>query len=74
LRKTALTGVRSQPIDRIDGGAAAWVDPYAAESPEEYFARTSEVHFSVRSLLLLKWPRIAEPLEPIDCGGLPPTR
>ena len=44
---------------RVDAGAATAIDPYAAESPEEFFAVTSECHFSTPAVLLDEMPAIA---------------
>ena len=35
------------------------IDPYASESPEEFFAVTSEYHFSAPQLLEAQMPEVA---------------
>jgi Mlc titration factor MtfA (ptsG expression regulator) len=44
---------------RIDAGGDSAIDPYAAEAPEEFFAVTSEYHFSAPSLLAAEMPAVA---------------
>jgi len=44
---------------RVDAGEETAVDPYAAEAPEEFFAVTSEYHFSAPSVLATEMPAIA---------------
>lgn len=44
---------------RVDRGGDTAVDPYASESPEEFFAVTSELHFSAPALLQEEMPEIA---------------
>jgi Mlc titration factor MtfA (ptsG expression regulator) len=44
---------------RVDAGEETALDPYAAEAPEEFFAVTSEYHFSAPSLLATEMPAIA---------------
>ncbi len=45
------------------GRRSAGIDPYAAESPEEYFAVTSELHFSQPRLLARAAPAVAALLQ-----------
>lgn len=45
--------------ERVDAGEDTAVDPYAAEAPEEFFAVTSEYHFSAPSVLATEMPAIA---------------
>jgi Mlc titration factor MtfA (ptsG expression regulator) len=47
---------------RVDAGEETAVDPYAAEAPEEFFAVTSEYHFSAPSVLATEMPAIASHL------------
>lgn len=44
---------------RVDAGAATDIDAYAAEAPEEFFAVTSEYHFSAPALLARDMPTVA---------------
>jgi len=44
---------------RVDAGEDTAIDPYAAEAPEEFFAVTSEYHFSAPSVLATEMPAIA---------------
>ncbi|MET1161188.1 MAG: M90 family metallopeptidase [Pseudoxanthomonas sp.] len=45
--------------DRVDRGKDTPIDPYAAESPEEFFAVVSEYHFSAPELLQTEMPKVA---------------
>jgi Mlc titration factor MtfA (ptsG expression regulator) len=45
---------------RIDNGEDTALDPYAAESPAEFFAVLSEVFFADPTLLLQEYPKIYE--------------
>lgn len=45
--------------ERLDAGQESPIDPYAAEAPEEFFAVTSEYHFSAPSLLQAEFPAVA---------------
>lgn len=47
----------------VDHGRHTAIDPYAAEAPEEYFAVTSEMHFSQPQPLREAEPRVAALLE-----------
>ncbi|WP_448102474.1 M90 family metallopeptidase [Luteibacter jiangsuensis] len=47
----------------VDRGRRTAIDPYAAEAPEEYFAVTSELHFSQPALLREAEPDVAALLE-----------
>lgn len=40
-------------------GAANGIDPYAAQSPEEFFAVVSEYHFSTPDILAARMPAVA---------------
>ena len=44
---------------RVDGGRRTRLDPYAAESPEEFFAVASEYHFSAPRELRAELPEVA---------------
>lgn len=46
----------------VDAGRETRVDPYAAEAPEEFFAVTSEYHFSAPEALREAMPAVAEHL------------
>lgn len=48
---------------RVDAGRDTTIDPYAAESPEEFFAVTSEYHFSAPQVLRARLPRVAAHLQ-----------
>ncbi len=48
---------------RVDRGEDTAVDPYASESPEEFFAVTSELHFSAPALLQSELPAVAAHLQ-----------
>ena len=50
-------------VDRVDRGRDTDIDPYAAESPEEFFAVASEYHFSDPRLLRAQMPKVAAHLE-----------
>ena len=43
----------------MDAGGDSAIDPYAAEAPEEFFAVTSEYHFSAPALLAAEMPAVA---------------
>ena len=47
---------------RVDAGEETWIDPYAAESPAEFFAVTSEVFFEAPDLLQAEYPAVYEQL------------
>jgi Mlc titration factor MtfA (ptsG expression regulator) len=44
---------------QVDAGEETAIDPYAAEAPEEFFAVTSEYHFSAPQLLAGSMPEVA---------------
>ncbi len=48
--------------DRVDAGEETWIDPYAAESPAEFFAVTSEVFFEAPEVLRAEYPAVYEQL------------
>jgi len=48
---------------RVDADEDTAIDPYAAESPEEFFAVCSEYHFSAPQLLYAELPRVAAHLQ-----------
>jgi Mlc titration factor MtfA (ptsG expression regulator) len=43
---------------RVDAGEETAIDPYAAESPAEFFAVLSEVFFAEPVLLLREYPEV----------------
>lgn len=45
--------------ERVDAGEDTRIDPYAAESPEEFFAVCSEYHFSDPHLIDAEMPHVA---------------
>ena len=47
----------------VDRGRHTAIDPYATEAPEEYFAVTSELHFSRPALLREAEPDVATLLD-----------
>ena len=49
--------------DAADRGNASAIDPYATEAPEEFFAVTSEYHFSAPQVLRQEMPEVAVHLE-----------
>lgn len=49
--------------NEVDSGRDTAIDAYASESPEEFFAVTSEYHFSAPALLLAEMPRVAAHLQ-----------
>ena len=48
---------------QVDAGEASPIDPYASESPEEFFAVCSEYHFSDPVTLRQAMPAVADHLE-----------
>ena len=49
--------------EQVDQGTESTIDPYASESPEEFFAVASEYHFSAPALLQAEMPKIAAHLQ-----------
>ena len=49
--------------EQVDAGRDTAIDPYASESPEEFFAVTSEYHFSAPEVLNAEMPRVAAHLQ-----------
>jgi Mlc titration factor MtfA (ptsG expression regulator) len=47
-------------VKQVERGRETMIDPYAAEAPEEYFAVTSELHFSQPALLRQAEPKVAQ--------------
>ena len=45
---------------RVEGGEDTPIDPYAAESPAEFFAVLSEVFFADPTLLVQEYPKVYE--------------
>ncbi len=50
-------------VQQVDAGIQGPIDPYAAESPEEFFAVASEYHFSTPDLLRAQLPLVAAHLQ-----------
>ena len=48
---------------QVDAGRDTTIDPYASESPEEFFAVASEYHFSAPQLLRAHLPQVATHLQ-----------
>lgn len=63
---------------QADAGRDTAIDPYAAEAPEEFFAVTTEYHFSAPQLLEREMPEVAGHLRrfygPSPFAALPPER
>ena len=49
--------------NEVDSGRDTAIDAYASESPEEFFAVTSEYHFSAPALLQAEMPKVAMHLQ-----------
>ena len=49
--------------EQVDRGKESAIDSYASESPEEFFAVTSEYHFSAPALLQAEMPTVAAHLQ-----------
>jgi len=58
--KRALTAAYDDFCARIDAGEDTAIDPYAAESPAEFFAVLSEVFFAEPLLLRREYPQVYE--------------
>src|SRR4029077_15930214 len=56
--KKALTRAYEHFLARIERGDHTAIDPYAAESPAEFFAVLSEVFFADPTLLQMEYPRV----------------
>ena len=54
----------------VDAGNDTAIDPYASESPEEFFAVTSEYHFSAPDLLAAQMPAVAAHLRRFYGGSM----
>ncbi len=52
-----------EPEPATDADDAPLIDPYAAESPDEFFAVTSEYHFCAPALLHAAMPAVAAELQ-----------
>ncbi|MDF3982488.1 zinc-dependent peptidase [Luteibacter sp. PPL554] len=50
-------------VKAVERGRSTLIDPYAAEAPEEFFAVTSEMHFSTPRTLRDAAPKVAALLE-----------
>ena len=48
---------------QVDAGRGTVIDPYASESPEEFFAVASEYHFSAPQVLREQLPQVAAHLQ-----------
>jgi Mlc titration factor MtfA (ptsG expression regulator) len=57
-----LQAAFEQLTTELDADQETLIDPYAAESPEEFFAVVSEVHFSAPELLQQAMPAVAAQL------------
>jgi Mlc titration factor MtfA (ptsG expression regulator) len=49
--------------ERVDDGEDTFIDPYAAESPAEFFAVASEVFFEAPDVLRAEYPAVYEQLK-----------
>ena len=58
--RAALTAAYDDFCARVDGGEDTEIDPYAAESPAEFFAVLSEVFFADPLLLRHEYPGVYE--------------
>ncbi|MGF6710283.1 Mlc titration factor MtfA (ptsG expression regulator) [Luteibacter sp. W1I16] len=58
----------------VERGRRTAIDPYAAEAPEEYFAVTSELHFSQPDLLREAEPDVARLLDAFYGPSPPPDQ
>jgi Mlc titration factor MtfA (ptsG expression regulator) len=58
--RETLTGAYDDFCSRVDDGEDTAIDPYAAESPAEFFAVLSEVFFADPLLLRREYPRVYE--------------
>jgi Mlc titration factor MtfA (ptsG expression regulator) len=56
--KTTLTAAYTDFCARVDRGEDTEIDPYASESPAEFFAVLSEVFFADPELLLHDYPEV----------------
>jgi len=54
---------------QVDAGRDTAIDPYASESPEEFFAVASEYHFSAPHVLQVELPRVAAHLQRFYSAG-----
>ena len=55
---------------QVDAGRDSAIDPYAAESPEEFFAVASEYHFSAPQVLRAQLPKVAAHLRRFYTGNV----
>lgn len=61
---------------RVDAGEDTWLDPYAAESPAEFFAVLTEYFFELPGDLQVEYPAIYAQLRDyyrVDPAGWPPA-
>lgn len=56
-------------VRRVDRGAPCAIDPYASESVDEFFAVTSELHFSDQASLQGEMPEVARLLHRFFAGA-----
>ena len=56
--KKSLTAAYEDFRARVERGDRTAIDPYAAESPAEFFAVLSEVFFADPTLLLHEYPKV----------------
>ena len=59
----AFTGAYEDFCRRVDGGHATTIDPYAAESPGEFFAVLSEAFIERPEIVLGVYPQVYEQLK-----------
>lgn len=55
---------------QVDAGRDTAIDPYASESPEEFFAVASEYHFSAPQVLRAHLPKVASHLQRFYTGAV----
>ena len=55
---------------QVDAGHDTAIDPYASESPEEFFAVASEYHFSKPQVLREQLPKVAAHLQRLYAAGV----
>jgi len=60
IQETVKDSAGMMTVKTIDTAVKAAIDPYAGESPAEFFAVLSEVFFSDPTLLLHEYPKIYE--------------
>jgi Mlc titration factor MtfA (ptsG expression regulator) len=60
--RNALESAYADFVERVESGEDTWLDPYAAEAPEEFFAVTSEAFFVSPQELMAHYPSLYEQL------------